>query len=40
MTPKLKQELPEANHRARRTPVDFAYDHFNVPPGFVWVYIG
>ena len=21
-------------------PCDFAYDHFNLPPGFVWVYMG
>ena len=22
------------------SPGDFAYGHFNVPPGFVWVYMG
>ena len=21
-------------------PGDFAYGHFNIPPGFVWVYMG
>ena len=37
-----------ANHQIRhlatyevgRQPGDFAYDHFNLPPGFVWVYMG
>ena len=23
-----------------KEPGDFAYDHFNLPPGFVWVYMG
>ena len=30
----------KATHKVGCQPGDFAYDHFNLPPGFVWVYMG
>ena len=27
-------------HKVGCQPDDFAYGHFNIPPGFVWVYMG
>ena len=29
----------QATHKVGCQPGDFAYDHFNIPPGFVWVYM-
>ena len=30
----------QATHKVGCQPGDFAYGHFNIPPGFVWVYMG
>ena len=30
----------QATHKVGCQPGNFAYDHFNLPPGFVWVYMG
>ena len=30
----------QATHKVGCQPGDFAYCHFNLPPGFVWVYMG
>ena len=30
----------QAAHKVGCQPGDFAYGHFNLPPGFVWVYMG
>ena len=29
-----------ATHKVDCQPGDSAYGHFNLPPGFVWVYMG
>ena len=30
----------QATHKVGCQPGDFAYGHFNIPLGFVWVYMG
>ena len=35
-----QQIRDQATHKVGCQPGDFAYGHFNLPPGFVWAYMG
>ena len=37
---KSADQAYQATHKVDCQPGDFAYGHFNIPPGFVWVYMG